>query len=208
MPIQPLIGEIRFWANPMDMPDDHWLLCDGRELSAETGGQFTALFLAIGHTYGGQGKKFRLPDLRQRTAIGAGQGVGLSPRAVGASGGHSTVAQTDDNMPEHIHVVDYADVTGVATHVAEIPSIFSIPQPDGFLAHGRFTRGFSGASAPIYRSSPRPESIVPTGGTWGTMEGDLKPAGRSGPEPRQNRQPFLTQGFYIAFRGVEPRRRK
>jgi len=41
--------------------------------------QFSPLYAIIVNTYGGDGMRtFALPDLRGRTALGAGQGPGLS----------------------------------------------------------------------------------------------------------------------------------
>lgn len=78
-----------------------YLLCDGSAVSRT--GQ-SALFAAIGTTWGvGDGSTtFNLPDLRGRTAIGAGTGSGLTNRTLGTQ-----------NLGEEAHVL----VTGeLATH--------------------------------------------------------------------------------------------
>ena len=50
--------------------------------------QNSALFSLLGTQYGGDGRTtFALPDLRGRTAIGAGQGPGLTARRQGERGG-------------------------------------------------------------------------------------------------------------------------
>lgn len=201
MPTEPMIGEIRFWANPRPMGPG-WLPCDGRALPQ--GNPYSRLFVAIGYSYGRDGNNFRLPDLRHRTAIGAGAGDGLSPHAIGQVGGADTVAQTKDNMPGHTHSMDFDGVTGVATHAAEIPSIFSSPQEGGYLAQGTYKQGISLRPGKFYRSSPAADSLVATATTFGTAKGNFQPAGEIGPEPRQNRQPYMVQGFYIAFQGTEP----
>lgn len=59
-----------------------FLLCDG---SVYPTGTYPALYNVIGYTYGGSGLNFNVPDCRGRTAIGAGQGTGLTNRALGAS---------------------------------------------------------------------------------------------------------------------------
>lgn len=46
---------------------------------------------------------FRVPDLRGTTVIGAGDGVGLTSRAVGDTGGSERVILTTDQMPAHTH---------------------------------------------------------------------------------------------------------
>ena len=80
-----------------------WVLCDG---SVRNGSDvaFGALFAAIGKTYGdgdGAASSFNLPDLRGRTAIGAGQGSGLSDRALAAKIGIEAITQ----VPNHNHSV-------------------------------------------------------------------------------------------------------
>ena len=62
-----------------------WHVADGSLLSIA---QNTALFSLIGTTYGGNSQTtFALPDLRGRTAIGSGQGPGLSNRLPGEEPG-------------------------------------------------------------------------------------------------------------------------
>lgn len=89
----------------MSAPDG-FMLCDGAELLASENAD---LFSAIGTTYGtGQAPgSFKLPDLRGRAPIGAGQGDGLSDRAMGGSGGAETHQLTIEEMPSHSHGIDY-----------------------------------------------------------------------------------------------------
>jgi microcystin-dependent protein len=77
-----------------------WALCDG---SVRNGGDaaFSALFAAIGNGYGGSAPNFNLPDLRGRTAIGGGQGPGLSNRTLATTLGTETEAITQ--VPAHTH---------------------------------------------------------------------------------------------------------
>lgn len=85
----------------MSAPDG-FMLCDGAELLAS---ENVDLFSAIGTTYG-EGEapgSFKLPDLRGRAPIGAGQGDGLTDRAMGGSGGAETHQLTVDEMPSHNH---------------------------------------------------------------------------------------------------------
>ena len=61
------------------------LEADGRLLPIA---ENSALFSLLGTLYGGDGRTtFALPDLRGRTAIGAGQGPGLTHRRQGERGG-------------------------------------------------------------------------------------------------------------------------
>ncbi|MEQ8286058.1 tail fiber protein [Thalassospira sp.] len=79
-----------------------FMACDGAELLAS---EYADLFSVIGSTYGvGQAPgSFKLPDLRGRAPIGAGQGDGLSDRVVGAANGEESHQLTVDEMPSHNH---------------------------------------------------------------------------------------------------------
>src|SRR5208337_1702831 len=46
-----------------------WLICDGSSLVVAS---YSALFAAIGYTYGGSGSTFNIPDMREASAVGLG----------------------------------------------------------------------------------------------------------------------------------------
>lgn len=79
-----------------------WLFCDGAAVSRET---YAALFAAIGTTWGaGDGSTtFNLPDARGRSAMGAGQGSGLTARTLGQLLGVEKHALTADENGQHGH---------------------------------------------------------------------------------------------------------
>lgn len=79
-----------------------WAICDGSAVSRST---YSALFTAIGTTYGvGDGSTtFNLPDCRGRASIGAGTGSGLSARSLAATGGAETHVLTGSESPAHTH---------------------------------------------------------------------------------------------------------
>ncbi|RCK24599.1 hypothetical protein TH8_13545 [Thalassospira profundimaris] len=81
---------------------DGFLICDGSELLAS---EFENLFSAIGITYGtGQAAgSFKLPDLRGRVPVGAGQGDGLTERVIGAIDGAEAHQLSIEEMPAHDH---------------------------------------------------------------------------------------------------------
>ncbi|SOB95077.1 phage tail protein [Thalassospira xiamenensis] len=79
-----------------------FMLCDGTELLAS---EHADLFAVIGTVYG-EGEapgSFKLPDLRGRTAIGAGQGVDLTDRPLGQIAGAETHRLIIAEMPSHSH---------------------------------------------------------------------------------------------------------
>lgn len=78
-----------------------WLICDGTEYSINS---YPALFTTIGVNYGGNGTTtFRVPDLRGRSPLGAGQGAGLTNRTIGQSGGLESVTLNTTQIPSHSH---------------------------------------------------------------------------------------------------------
>jgi microcystin-dependent protein len=88
-----------------------WAFADGQLLDKSANPD---LFTVLGATYGGDGvTTFALPDLRGRTAIGMGQGLGLSPRVLGSTAGSESVTLTVDQLPAHAHGSP-SGVTGVS----------------------------------------------------------------------------------------------
>ncbi len=79
-----------------------WLLCNGQAVDR---GRYALLFATIGTAYGaGNGTTtFAVPDLRGRTAIGAGQGAGLANRTLGQAVGEESHKLTALEMPSHTH---------------------------------------------------------------------------------------------------------
>jgi microcystin-dependent protein len=71
-----------------------WAFCEGQLLPISN---HQALFSILGTTYGGDGRTtFALPDLRGRVPLHPGNGMGLTARRLGETGGtesnHLTVA--------------------------------------------------------------------------------------------------------------------
>ena len=92
------IGEIKMFAG--SFAPGSYALAQGQLLSTSN----TALFNALGTTYGGNGTTtFALPDLRSRTPIHLGQGAGLSDWALGQQRGSDNTTLTVGNLPEHAH---------------------------------------------------------------------------------------------------------
>ena len=79
---EPQLGSIALFAG--NFPPQGWAACEGQLLDI---GQNQALFSLLGTTFGGDGRiTFGLPDLRGRTAVGIGTGIGLSPVTWGQKG--------------------------------------------------------------------------------------------------------------------------
>lgn len=75
--------------------------------------QHTALFSLLGTAYGGNGTTtFAVPDLRGRSAIGAGTGTGLTPVMQGGLRGAESVTLSVNNLPSHNHSAHAVNATG------------------------------------------------------------------------------------------------
>ncbi|MFN0068292.1 MAG: phage tail protein [Limisphaerales bacterium] len=87
-----------------------WLLCDGRELRAEDHPQLAA---ALGRAWGGEGGRFRLPDLRGRFLRGVNLGAtsgdpDAAARLAAAPGGNvgnEVGTVQEDALGPHTHAV-------------------------------------------------------------------------------------------------------
>ncbi len=78
-----------------------WLDCIGQTLLRS---DYPDLFAAIGTTYGNTSSAdFKLPDLRGRCVVGLGNGIGLTSRTLGSSGGEEEHVLTLPEMPTHTH---------------------------------------------------------------------------------------------------------
>jgi len=99
------LGEIRIVG--FTYAPKGWALCNGQLLSRS---QNPGLFQIVGTTYGGDGvNDFAIPDMRERIPIHAGAGQGLTPRAVGESGGQSSVVLTSDQIGHSHPLVAVSD---------------------------------------------------------------------------------------------------
>ena len=87
-----------------------FLLCDGTSYSTTT---YADLFAVIGYTYGGSGANFNVPDLRDRTTIGASA---ANSKTLAQTYGANTVTPTGNicgsvaattlttqQIPSHLH---------------------------------------------------------------------------------------------------------
>ena len=104
----PFVGDIALV--PFTFVPKDWLPCDGRAIAAA---ENPTLVKVLGDRFGGDGVTTAfLPDLRGCTPLGAGDGPGLTPRAIGDSGGEVQHKITQPELPAHTH--DIRTVVGVA----------------------------------------------------------------------------------------------
>lgn len=122
-----------------------YLFCDGASVLRAS---YPNLFAAIGTAWGSvDGTHFNVPDLRGRAGIGAGQGVGLTNRVLGASGGAETHALTPLEGPPHSHTIGLRASQGSAINTTARAG-------DAGLSTGDMNTGSEGASAPHNNMQP------------------------------------------------------
>ena len=131
-----------------------WLPADGRLLHLQS---YTALYSLLGVSYGGDGQNtFGLPDLRGRTAVGVGQGPGLSQLDQGEQGGNDRTTLLLPNLPAH----NLAATTVTATHAApDATRTLAQAQNAGLYASGGTPvtlaqSGVAGQEQPVPTMSP------------------------------------------------------
>ena len=177
---EPYMGEIKMVG--FNFAPVGWALCAAQILPIA---QNTALFSLLGTTYGGNGQAtFGLPDLRGRTAIGAGQGPGLSDIVLGEVSGAEQVTLTSQQMPIHNHPLMLA---GAATNPVTAPTA-----TNNFLG----ASGGGPGSASIWSTAL--ETPIPLTPQQNTTAGGSQPVGI--------RSPYLGVNFVIALTGIFPTR--
>jgi microcystin-dependent protein len=98
-----MICEIKLIAGN-EFPDN-FKICDGQQLDKLI---YPELFRRIGYTFGGSGNDFNLPDMRGRVPVGAGLGLGLTPRVIGNLFGNESTTLQETNLPSHTHTATTA----------------------------------------------------------------------------------------------------
>lgn len=108
---EPYLGEICTFA--FDYCPQGFLPANGSVQSIQ---QYTALYGLLGTKFGGDGKTtFGLPDLRGRSAVGTGQGSGLTLQRLGQATGTEAQTLTTAQVAPHIHVLSGAQASGSVT---------------------------------------------------------------------------------------------
>lgn len=175
------IGEIRMFAG--NFAPRSWAFCSNQILPIA---QNTALFSILGTTYGGNGQTtFALPDFRGRTAIGTGQGPGLSNMTLGQLGGTENVTLTSATMPAHTHAL-----TGTVNPQGNSGNAGLTNDPSNRRFAG--TSIFTGANNDL-QTMAAAASTLALGNTGGSQPFSILP-------------PYLGMNYIICLFGIFPSR--
>jgi len=186
---QPFIGQIMLFAG--NFAPRGWALCDGQVLAIADN---NALFAILGTTYGGNGRTtFQLPDLRGRSAVHFGTGIGLTPIQLGQRSGFERHTLSILEMPVHSH--------GGST----LRGAVEVNEEDGDDGDPKNRNlGVSGDSTPY--------NTFPTNGAMGTnpATGNVAIGGNTlnagGSQSFNIRNPYLGLNYVIALVGLFPSR--
>lgn len=150
-----------------------WAECNGQLMPIS---QNSALFALLGTTYGGDGQTtFALPDIQSRTVVGDGQGLGLTGRTQGDTGGVESVMITSNTMPQHNH------------------SLYAHDGAEKSASPTGKVMGVSPATAKVYSTQAtnvqlRPNAMSLVGGS----------------QPHSNIQPYVAVKCCISLTGIFP----
>lgn len=176
---QPFISQINLF--PYNFAPRNYAICAGQLLAIS---QNTALFSLLGTNFGGNGTtNFALPSLGSRTAVGRGDGPGLTPRVIGEQWGSETVTLLSTEMPAHNH--------GFRLYAQNDPT-----KRTGTPANGNALSAPSNAASTAFLPAGTPNT------TFAPQMAQF--TGNS--QPHANQQPYLGLLYCIALQGVFPAR--
>lgn len=197
------IGEIRIFAS--NFAPKNWAFCQGQIISIASN---TALFSILGTTYGGNGSTtFALPNLSSRSALGAGQGPGLSLYTLGEMSGVETVTLLTTQIPSHTHNAMVQAGTGSGGTTATLFGVNGTGGAD--TPGGNYPGEDSGSGLTTYANAGTP---VPMN------SGSIQISNVTAPQPNvitgmtgsnaahNNIQPSLALYYIICMYGIYPSR--
>jgi microcystin-dependent protein len=174
------IGEIRLFG--FNLIPKGWAKCEGQLLAIS---QNTALFSILGTTYGGDGKTtFALPDLRDRMAVGFGQGPGLTNIDLGEMKGNPVLSP--ENLPPHTHTGNLKISSSGGTTSTPSSTVSLAAPVQVFNGNSRPVGGFINAS---------PSLSLPNMST--STSGNSEPV---------TAHPVMSSTYCIALQGIFPPR--
>jgi microcystin-dependent protein len=152
----PYIGQVM--CGTWNFAPKGWAMMNGQLMSIA---QNTSLFALMGTAFGGDGQStFALPDMRGRTAMHIGQGIGLSDRHLGDRLGSETLSLTAAQLPPHSHGFALAGSNNEATSASpagRVPAKGKTAQyadANGLVNMAPGVTGMTGSGASIDKMPP------------------------------------------------------
>jgi microcystin-dependent protein len=199
----PFLGEIRMVG--FNYAPYGWALCQGQTMSVS---QNTALFTLLGTSFGGNGQTtFQLPDLRSRTPVGMGQGLGLSDIVLGEQDGVESVQLTTANMPQHTHVASVSSGGAVTGSIA-VPATTATGSQSGSPSNTSVLGPVSAANhaGDLYSTAAANTTLAPFNVSLQGAAPAVENSMTGGNLPFSLRNPYLGINFIIAMQGIFPSR--
>jgi len=195
------VGEIRMAA--FNFAPVGWAQCMGQLMSIA---QNQALFSLVGTMYGGNGQiTFGLPDLRGRSPVGAGQGLGMANIVQGEQGGAERVTLNIANMPAHTHVATVGNVSATAPVAIPVAShAAGVVNPSTTSVLGAGTEGTRPVQ--VYSEAASNTTLKPFNVTVTGSGPSVTNAVAGGSLPVPTRAPYLGLNCIIALQGIYPPR--
>jgi len=157
-------------------PPPGWMKCDGQSLLTT---KYGSLFSIIGTIYGGDGStEFKLPDLRGRVPIHFSDEPSPVPLLLGAEGGVEQVKLNEKTIAKHNH--QFMASTIQATRNKPDQAVVASSPPGNKIYAFINDEDFA----------MRMQGLAAVGGS----------------QPHENRQPYLTLNYCIAYQGIYPQR--
>lgn len=165
------------WAGASDPASGKWVICDGRTLSIQTYPDLYAVLSTTWNTGGEPAGDFRIPDLRSRVTVGAGQGAGLTSRTLASQFGEEAHSLTTAELPSHTHT----GVTGNNNHTHDITDDFvfgDTRNTDVNLSFGGSNTVINGLSykVPVTDNEQHSHSFTSDGTGGGGAHANIQPS--------------------------------
>ncbi|MDP5199886.1 phage tail protein [Flavobacterium sp. DG2-3] len=183
-------------------PPRGWAYCNGQIIAISTN---SALFSLLGTTFGGNGvTTFALPDLRGRSQIHFGQGLGLSPVEMGQIAGTENITLITTNIPAHVHTLasGTASVNVNVTATSIVGGTITNETDNGNNSFASGTATANIYSEPGGTGTATIKGITAVAGA--TLGGNTGITGSGLPFPSRN--PYLGVNMCIALNGLFPSR--
>ncbi len=171
-----------------------WAAADGQLLPIN---QYQALYSLLGTQFGGDGRtSFALPDLRGRSIVNAGTGIGLSTYQIGQRAGVETVTSAIPELAAHSHNF-VGDIEGQMMASSNAPTT---NDPEGHY----FSTFPSGVTANAYATTQT--TALPMASDSVHVDAPTNIGQTGNQQAANNMQPFQVIKFCIALQGVFPPR--